>query len=276
LNKLVEKAIRYRKDISPYLVHLTRDDNNQSAEDKLISILNDGEVRAFNYECLFRHQIDEIADDKIRDFFRVASFTETPLHELHRMVNEELNEYRQKKFRPYGVAFRKELVALNGGEPVIYVYNKNHESWWKEQFNRCIESGSIDKNSVFHLVNKVDKKNDWHWEREWKIRGGFKFNHDQISYIILPDLNREQIVAFRQKIKSENINFFCIPSGTTYHFCIDRGYGVQCNPETGEHDVYYSETKLVFRNDSDGGTWISQDGGVTWEYHPPAPEIVGF
>jgi hypothetical protein len=49
-----------REDLSRFLVHLTRDYDGVAAEDNLLSILSEKQIRARNAHCLVMHKIRQL------------------------------------------------------------------------------------------------------------------------------------------------------------------------------------------------------------------------
>jgi hypothetical protein len=112
---------RVRRDLSPFLVHLTRDYEGTSAEDNLASILKTAVIEARNpYGIAIRH-LEQIAvtDEVALTTQHVACFSETPPDDLHGLVSPGI--WRRYKFRPYGLAFDREHMLYHGVNPVWYL-----------------------------------------------------------------------------------------------------------------------------------------------------------
>jgi hypothetical protein len=208
---------RTRRDLSPFLVHLTRDYQGTSAEDNLASILTTGVIEARNpYGIAIRHleQI-RVTDEPALATQRVACFSETPPDDLHGLVSPGI--WRRYNFRPYGLAFDREHMLYHGVNPVWYLnsYQGTHD-WLAHQVNNLIDSVAVAKNKkegaevfaaspIARLTPYIEvigewgtKKKDFTFEREWRHVGDFRFAIGDVAAIITPpgagDALREELV----------------------------------------------------------------------------------
>ena len=67
-----DNFLHKKKDFSHLLVHLTRSDIEMDAGGVLNCILDDKELRAYNYYCIFKDEIESL-NDSLKDMFRVLS-----------------------------------------------------------------------------------------------------------------------------------------------------------------------------------------------------------
>jgi len=113
MNKLIprEQFLDKKRDFSPLLVHLTRDGPDVPAKDVLEFILDEKILRAYNYFCLFKEDINS-QDDETKNGFKVVCFTETPIDQIE--VLTERVEGRTKEFEPYGLVFTKDYIKEKG------------------------------------------------------------------------------------------------------------------------------------------------------------------
>jgi hypothetical protein len=162
-----KKRIRSRTDLSSYVCHVTRENGTLSAYEVLIKILNE-QILLGSSNTSF-----------IAGTEKAVCFQDVPIYSLCQNVLHE-QDYRHElggkiRYRPIGIAFPKRYVYMKGGRPVIYekldVAKKilNQEEWWR------IVS--------FDLSNK-EQIVDWTHEREWRVKGDFKFNL-KFAYILL-------------------------------------------------------------------------------------------
>ena len=105
-----------KRDYSPLLVHLTRENPAFSVEEVLETILVENTLRACNYYCLFDDKIDTL-DDATKDKFKVVCFTETPIDLIEVLL--ERVQGRTKIFEPYGLVFKKDYIRNKEGNPVF-------------------------------------------------------------------------------------------------------------------------------------------------------------
>ena len=171
-----EDFLRRKRDYSDLLVHLTRDTENGTAKQNLESILQQHTIRAYDHHCFFSSHLRAAGQTEFAQFFRVACFTETPI-DLIGLLTLELAG-RQKAYKPFGLVFKKDYVAINGGNPVFYAKPRYATRFWS-LFDEAKGSGTEDKKeicSLLALVNSLAEHNDWHWEREWRTVGDFHFD----------------------------------------------------------------------------------------------------
>jgi len=187
-----------REDMSRFLVHLTRDYDGLSAKDNLINILNDKTIEARNAHCLVMHKIKEMDFSTVlQDEFCTVCFTEAPLTQIKQLVKNI--EGRRIKLEPYGLVFWKEELFDRGASPAIYLNAKGTSvsRFLLDEFNDIFKNiktlkklqkveSSHYKNIVnyYSLINIVNDKHDFMWEREWRHHGDFKFKYVDIVAII--------------------------------------------------------------------------------------------
>ncbi|MBX3318665.1 MAG: hypothetical protein KF890_02185 [Nitrospira sp.] len=182
-------------------VNLTRDcegEDTEGAEDNLLSILRDKNIKARNAHCLFSQQIKE------RDFspllkskFNTVCFTETPLPQISSLLRDLPG--RNVKLRPYGLVFWRKGLVDRGANPAIYVNamgGNNLRSYLLDQFNEHFqdvktlkifqkqESYFQELIHYYSLINVISERHDFAWEREWRILGDFKFQYEDLVAII--------------------------------------------------------------------------------------------
>ena len=168
-----------RPDFSDYLGHFTtdrpplRDDSSDSpckqytamsANERLISILQAKTITASNMPWTGRLSV---------------CFTECPWSSLLDHA---------KNYSPYGVGFAKARVFAAGGGPVYYV---RADHWEKQKWDDHVktfvtpfwpEYRPPKLRGSEHLGGKTV---DYSHEREWRIPHDFKFQHDQVEFVIV-------------------------------------------------------------------------------------------
>ena len=197
-----QKFLSKRTDISIFLTHLTRDTDWGNAKENLISIINELTIRAYSHYCLFSPILKNELP-KIQNKFNVVCLTETPLNNISLLVDIP---NRQIDLKPYGILFKKStLVKEYGVNPVFYAYDEELLNYFKDQYNRYINEYKDRKKGTktssnylkFYelgaLINKVGENHDFHWEREWRIKGNLNFNITDIFSIIAPEHEHKSI-----------------------------------------------------------------------------------
>ncbi|WP_236560921.1 DUF2971 domain-containing protein [Pontibacillus sp. HMF3514] len=155
------KRIRNRSDMSGYLIHLTKEYDGNTGMNNLIKILEDKTL----------YQSDP------REGFIIGNqgavcFQDVPVYgasqnSFYEQNLRELHTGMKVRYKPIGIAFRKEYVFNKGGRPVIYERKEKaksfipQEEWW-----RIVN---------FDLSNP-DMIVDWTHEREWRHPGDFEFD----------------------------------------------------------------------------------------------------
>ena len=188
-----KKLLDEKHDYSPFLVHLTKDSyeydsNNEKftvpAKDVLECILNEQELRAISYFCLFKQDLDS-QNNNIQNLFKVTCFTETPLDQIEILTTEVYG--RICKLKPYGLVFTKKFIREKQGNPVFYVDNYMFESFFTLYNDAKKRDFSQKDYKTLALVNKCTQDMDFHWEREWRIVGNLKFELSEIFCGLCPD-----------------------------------------------------------------------------------------
>lgn len=128
----IANILRFRSDIAPYLTHLTRDyitiaSEPTDAKDNLKSILTEeklyadrSNVSANVSDARYGGYTSGMNDQEKLTYFSAVCFTETPLEEIHCLL--EIDQ-RQIDLQPYGLVFRKERLLDKGVCPVLYLNN---------------------------------------------------------------------------------------------------------------------------------------------------------
>jgi hypothetical protein len=193
----IEDILRFRSDISPFLIHLTRGTEMQTAAEALEQIIAKRQLVPGDEpvsDAQFGVPLQEARSSK-REFFRAICFTDTPLNEVHCLLEIAT---RRKQLEPYGIAFLKEKLRANGVSPVFYI---NNEGGDKDPvisaLCKLIDGSSVEAaKEVLPLVSVFGKKLtgvgaaqsssgvvDWLWEREWRypaVKGPLEFKEGDI------------------------------------------------------------------------------------------------
>ncbi|MVX34982.1 DUF2971 domain-containing protein, partial [Myroides sp. LoEW2-1] len=186
-NKLLwKKRHRHRSDISTYLTHLTKENRDLNVFQVLKKILTDEII-------IGSHSNGYIIGDS-----PVTCFQDIPLYGVcqntyHEQMNrEELGGVL--RYRPIGLTFEKDYVFSKGARPVMYEKREVAKAilpeveWW-----RIVNYDLSNENLII----------DWTHEREWRMKGDFKFEINQAIIIMPQGLNYQELV---EKLGEEILN----------------------------------------------------------------------
>lgn len=167
-----QKRFTNRSDITLTLTHLTReqkaeDGNTHSSVDVLIKILKEKKIMGSSGKGFICGEHTAVC------------FQDAPLYGTAQNIMHE-KDYREElggkvRYSSNGLIFLKKYVYKKGGRPVIYEKLDvaksiiNREEWWR------IVSYNLDDNQ--NII-------DWTHEREWRVKGDFRFELPQ-AYVLL-------------------------------------------------------------------------------------------
>lgn len=177
-----------RFDYWNYLIHFTSDTKDgYKAFENLLEILIDKKIKAFNHNFLFKNDLKSLRK-VYQSYFKTVSLTEIPGNDLLPFV--EQSDY----FSEFGIAFSKEFIIKNKGNPVFYLVQddiiKSAWSIWKENRKQPVKLKN--KANFFIQFNyykfiKRGKLTDFAREREWRVLGDLKFGYSDIEFLSLPN-----------------------------------------------------------------------------------------
>src|SRR5579862_4095481 len=115
----IDDMLSSREDLSPFLVHLTRNYHGKTARENLASVIQEKTIRFEEAVSAARYSFEwkKMSNAVMRKFFTAVCFTETPLTEIHSCIGIEKFEII---FQPYGLAFLKNKCVEKGVSPVLY------------------------------------------------------------------------------------------------------------------------------------------------------------
>lgn len=198
----IDDILHFREDISPFLVHLTRASGNATASDVLKTILDEQRLIPSNSEisdARFGINTMGFTAAQKKKFFGAISFTETPLNEVHCLL--EIQK-RKVDLQPYGLVFLKDRTVARGVEPVFYINNlgRNKDRVIRE-LSSLITTHPYAAARILPLISvfgyhltppgaaQTNKKVDFCWEREWRkpaINGDFDLVPNDIFIGLCP------------------------------------------------------------------------------------------
>lgn len=158
--------ITRRSDFTCGIVHLTKPTENNSGFEILMKILREKVIISSTrgYIC---------GTDP------VVCFQDVPLQSLSENVYYEQNLAKENnentRYSAYGIRFSKTDIYRAGGRPVIYDNTCDAKKYLKnDQYWRIV---------CFDL-NKDKNMIDWTHEREWRIKGDYNFEWNQVEVLL--------------------------------------------------------------------------------------------
>jgi hypothetical protein len=182
-------------DMSDFVVHFAKDYGGKSAYDNMLSILHNKTIEARNAFGIVKSKAPDVATQK------TACFSEVPLHRLSRLA---------KARSDYGIVFRKDIIIHRHGNPILYAY-KDHPV--TAALRQLIKAAKKDAgNPIWKVTPFVDAPGAYahgsyffEWEREWRKVGDFKFQTDEVEFLIIPEKLHKKAKSFFKKVRDENL-----------------------------------------------------------------------
>lgn len=212
----IEDILKFRGDISPFLVHLTKGTGTQSATQVLQTIIAARRIIPGVREVSdLRFGGHAIPEEERPRFFGATCFTETPLGEVHCLLDIR---YRAVNLDRYGLVFMKQSLLTQEVSPVFYLNNETADKYPMAQALYQIAQQTpevAEKLLPLFCVfgQKLRSPNaegrpygrvDFRWEREWRqphYRGGVEFNEQNVFVGLCP---HEEIPAFEASFPGVN------------------------------------------------------------------------
>jgi hypothetical protein len=222
----IDDILLFREDISPFLVHLTRDmldDNNkvkESAKTTLKKIISKKRLEIGNprvSDARFGLSWNKLlkgygwkdcilSEEEMVSFFSAICFTETPINEIHCLL--EISR-RQVQLKPYGLVFLKERLQKQGVSPVLYLNNeKDDKDKVFQAICSLIRAYPREAAEFLPLIavfgNRITAPNadkqhghvDFRWEREWRLpasQSPLSFDADDVFIGLCPHTEIEEM-----------------------------------------------------------------------------------
>ncbi len=198
----IDEVLVSRNDLSPFLVHLTREYGGRSPGQNLVKILRSGRLK-YGKEPMsvarYRYPFGDISDSQMNTYFKAVSFTETPLNEIDSLLDIER---RSISFSPYGLVFLRERCVKKGVAPVIYINNTlGDKDKVVESLCKLIKRDPVAAQEILPYVSFFGRKlrpynktrrhgeMDFTWEREWRYasaNGYFDFDESDLFMGLCP------------------------------------------------------------------------------------------
>lgn len=186
----LEELIARRTDLGTFVVHLTKDSENTSAKENLLTIVRARKLEARNpFGSAVSPLTIAITENKadIPDLLsqHAVCFTETPLEYIHLMLAHIEDVMRACNFAPYGFAITKKLARKKNVNPIWYIDITPGHNWLINPINTLIEeainNGDFANSPIAKLTPLIEQmgsnagqyRKEFWWEREWRHKGNF-------------------------------------------------------------------------------------------------------
>ncbi len=186
------------RDMSEYVVHFTKEMQDRSAYDTMMSILSEQRLMAVGAFGIARG-LSALGDTQ-----KSVCFSEVPLDRLDRLVDR-----RGTKF---GIGFRQDVLVRAGGGRVWYV---DKDSPLAEAVTAARQLGfnPWDADHPFwRLTPFIDFPGDYgatayrfEWEREWRVPGDMRFTSDEVAFLFIPGELHGAAQRFLQEVREQNL-----------------------------------------------------------------------
>ena len=154
--KFSELPFNSRPDLTPYLLHMTKNTNTEdehSAFDNLVSILKTGRIWGTGRKGY------------VKGPNKAACFMDVPFASLKYVLTPEAADPQNPRYEPYGVVVTKSHAYKKGARPVLYLSDQE------------IASINVPREQLWRVVKlQLDRENwiSWLHEREWRCKDRFK------------------------------------------------------------------------------------------------------
>ncbi|MCC4600369.1 hypothetical protein [Xanthomonas melonis] len=191
LPKFDDLPFNVRPDLSPYLIHLTKNtkkDDDYSAYDNLVHILKTGSIWGSTSQT-----------GMIKGKNRAACFMDVPLSSLKYVLTPGNSDPQKPRYEPYGIAVTKRYGHENGCRPVLYLSDT-------ETKDLGIPAGELWR--VVRFEVSKDGWVSWLHEREWRCKGDFSLpEFIQAAFV----RNSKEASKLTKLLADHADEFKCIP-----------------------------------------------------------------
>lgn len=160
-----ELPFRDRPDLTPYLIHLTKntkEDDEYSAYDNLLSILKKGEIWGSTNSGFIKGRGNT-----------AVCFMDIPFSSLKYVLNEENSSSSHPRYEPYWIFVEKSYGYKKGIRPVLYLSDEE------------VSDLKLPAKELWRVVKLEVHNRDWiSWihEREWRCKGDFQLPHKNLTH----------------------------------------------------------------------------------------------
>lgn len=163
--ELLKDMYKNRFDMSDYLIHFTRKNNNNTAFENLKEIIKSGKLNAGW----------SVRNSKRTIFgkYPAICFTEMPLFSFLTYVQ---NRNDIEKIDLYGIAISREFMFKNGARNVIYGLTRGSSDESPRENEEWFTPYLPEEEQYRYMLTDIAYINDWTHEREWRWRNCFNFS----------------------------------------------------------------------------------------------------
>jgi hypothetical protein len=203
----IRKLVSRRTDLSTFVVHLTRQRDEQWTAPRALYRI--AELCVVHAITPMGWAASQNLDEAGRRSQRVVCFSETPLEHIDMLVAEIAG--RQIKLQPWGVVVTKMTARANGVNPVWYVDMTPGRDWEIAAALDRLREDAIQSGFANHPAATIlpffepmgtwrGTRREFWWEREWRKRGDFSFHPEDVVAWIVPE---EDQPAFQEYMADE-------------------------------------------------------------------------
>lgn len=180
-----------RPDLTPFLVHLTKNTNaedDHSAFDNLVNILRTGEIWGSTRKGY------------VKGPHSAACFMDIPFLSLKYVLNERNTDPERPRYEPYGVIVSKEFAYREGCRPVVYLSNAE------------VGDFAVPESQPWRIVRfegVQDGAVNWSHEREWRSKGDFELPGEVRAVLVK---NMSDADRLKQILEKKGGNFASTPA----------------------------------------------------------------
>jgi len=192
-----------RPDLSPYLIHLTKNTeavDGNSALDNLINILKTGVIRGSTSKGF------------IKGPNPAACFMDVPFQALKYVLTPEDTDPTAPRYEAYGVLVHKQYAYRKGCRPVMYLSNAE------------IKTVGVVKDEQWRVV-RLEVENDgwisWLHEREWRCKGSFALPSQMTAVLVK---NTKGLNTLYDRLTKDPKGFKCHPKSVIPLSIVCQGF----------------------------------------------------
>ena len=182
-----------RPDLTPYLIHLTKNTAAQdefSAFDNLVNILREGEIWGSDSQRGF-----------IKGKRKAACFMDVPFASLKYVLTPEDADPEAPRYEPYGIVITKRYAYDHGCRPVLYLSNDE------------VDDLMIPTAELWRVV-RLEVRDGGNWiswlhEREWRRPDAFKLPKKIQAVLVRTTKDARKLAKM---IATAPADFACTPS----------------------------------------------------------------
>jgi hypothetical protein len=192
-------------DLSEYVVHFTKGVEGDDGYRTMLSILG-GQILKRGPTAFGAAKDSKAVDLQSQ---RVVCFSETPLGFLDRIV--------KRRKSAYGIGFHKRYVLKKGGGPLWYLQLGTPQQKALAVLIKRASKPFDQDDPIWKLTPFIDLpgplpfKNDFRWEREWRLGDDLRFEPEDVAFLFIPENLHENAWTFFENAQNDHSGpaYFC-------------------------------------------------------------------